>query len=66
MTDEERTIAFADLSGFTALTEAHGDEIGTTIEFSALRWQRFAEEQSANELLFQVLFVIGAHGAHAF
>lgn len=31
MTDEERTIAFADLSGFTALTEAHGDEIGTTI-----------------------------------
>ena len=39
-------------------------------EFSALRWQyrhsRFAEEQSANELLFQVLFVIGAHGAHAF
>lgn len=31
MTDEERTIAFADLSGFTALTEAHGDEIGTAI-----------------------------------
>jgi hypothetical protein len=39
-------------------------------EFSALRWQyrhsRFAEERSADELLFQVLFVIGAHGAHAF
>jgi adenylate cyclase len=31
MNDEERTIAFADLSGFTALTEAHGDEIGTAI-----------------------------------
>ncbi|HLE57346.1 MAG TPA: adenylate/guanylate cyclase domain-containing protein, partial [Rhodothermia bacterium] len=28
---EERTIAFADLSGFTALTEAHGDETGAAI-----------------------------------
>lgn len=39
-------------------------------EFSALRWQyrhsRFAESRSADELLFQVLFVIGAHGAHPF
>src|SRR5581483_10535366 len=31
MAEEERTIAFADLSGFTALTEAHGDEAGTEI-----------------------------------
>jgi len=29
--EEEKTIFFADLSGFTALTEAHGDEIGTTV-----------------------------------
>ena len=31
MTEAETTIAFADLSGFTALTEAHGDEAGTAI-----------------------------------
>jgi class 3 adenylate cyclase/YHS domain-containing protein len=31
MAMEEKTILFADLSGFTALTEAHGDERATTI-----------------------------------
>lgn len=31
MNEEERTIVFADLSGFTALTEAHGDEAGAAI-----------------------------------
>jgi class 3 adenylate cyclase len=31
MAMEEKTILFADLSGFTALTEAHGDERATAI-----------------------------------
>jgi hypothetical protein len=39
-------------------------------EFSQLRGQfrrtRYAEGQTANELLFQLLFSIGAHGAHVF
>jgi hypothetical protein len=39
-------------------------------EFSQVRTQfrrtRFGEGHTANELLFQVLFSIGAHGAHAF
>ncbi|HLE57347.1 MAG TPA: hypothetical protein VJB15_09710 [Rhodothermia bacterium] len=39
-------------------------------EFSALRWQYrrsdFADTRTADELLLQVLFVIGAHGAHPF
>ncbi len=39
-------------------------------EFSQLRWQyrstRYAEGINANELLFQVQFVLGAHGAHPF
>lgn len=39
-------------------------------EFSLLRWQyrrsSFAGERGANELLFQILFVTGAHGAHPF
>ena len=39
-------------------------------EFSHLRWQyrrsAFAQQRTANELLFQVLFVMGAHGAHPF
>jgi hypothetical protein len=39
-------------------------------EFSQVRAQfrqtRFAERRTANELLFQFLFAIGAHGAHAF
>jgi hypothetical protein len=39
-------------------------------EFSQIRGQyrrtRYAEGRVANELLFQVLFTIGAHGAHAF
>ena len=39
-------------------------------EFSQIRAQyrhtRYAEDISANELLFQFLFSIGAHGAHAF
>lgn len=39
-------------------------------EFSQLRGQlrrtKYAEGQTANELLFQVLFTLGAHGAHPF
>ena len=39
-------------------------------EFSQIRAQyrhtRLADERRANELLFQFLFAIGAHGAHAF
>jgi hypothetical protein len=39
-------------------------------EFSQLRAQyrftRYAEHRDANELLFQLLFVLGAHGAHPF
>jgi hypothetical protein len=39
-------------------------------EFSQVRGQyrriRYAESVNANELLFQFLFSIGAHGAHAF
>ena len=35
MSEDERTIAFVDLSGFTALTEAHGDETGAA---TALRF----------------------------
>jgi hypothetical protein len=39
-------------------------------EFSQIRAQyrhtRFGEGTSADELLFQFLFAIGAHGAHAF
>ncbi len=39
-------------------------------EFSLLRAQlrhtRFAEDRTANELLFQLVFAIGAHGAHPF
>ena len=39
-------------------------------EFSQIRGQyrrtRYAESKTANELLMQVLFSIGAHGAHAF
>jgi hypothetical protein len=39
-------------------------------EFSQVRGQfrrtRYAEGQTANELLFQLLFSIGAHGAHVF
>ncbi|HEX9764364.1 MAG TPA: hypothetical protein VGA39_03700 [Candidatus Acidoferrales bacterium] len=39
-------------------------------EFSQLRWQYrfadYAEGKTGNELLFQLLFVMGAHGAHPF
>jgi hypothetical protein len=39
-------------------------------EFSQVRGQyrriRYAEGESANELLFQFQFSIGAHGAHTF
>jgi hypothetical protein len=39
-------------------------------EFSQIRGQyrhtRYAERVNANEVLFQFLFSIGAHGAHAF
>lgn len=39
-------------------------------EFTQVRTQYrrtdFAHDRAANELLFQILFTIGAHGAHAF
>jgi hypothetical protein len=39
-------------------------------EFSSIRSQyrrtRYAEGQTANELLFQLLFSMGTHGAHPF
>jgi hypothetical protein len=39
-------------------------------EFNQVRGQfrrtRYAEGQTANELLFQFLFTVGAHGAHPF
>jgi hypothetical protein len=39
-------------------------------EFSQLRWQlrrnRYGEGRTANELLFQLIFSMGAHGAHPF
>jgi hypothetical protein len=51
----------------------HGTSLVLTYwpsEFSQLRGQyrstRYAEGISANELLFQVQFVLGAHGAHPF
>ena len=63
-----------DSSGRATLARAdHGTSAILTYwpsEFSQLRWQyrstRFAEGRNANELLMQVQFVLGAHGAHAF
>jgi hypothetical protein len=56
----------------TSLTDKGGSFILTywPSEFSQVRAQyrytRFGEGRTANELLFQFLFAIGAHGAHAF
>ncbi len=51
-------------SGFSALLTYWPSE------FSQVRWQyrfaRYAEGFDANELRFQFLFVLGAHGAHPF
>jgi hypothetical protein len=55
-----------------ALTDEGGSLLLTfwPSEFSQIRGQyrhtRLAGERSANEFLFQLLFSIGAHGAHAF
>lgn len=59
-----------------ALDSAHHDSGASLLftywpsEFSQLRGQyrrtRYAEDVTANEVLFQLLFSIGAHGAHVF
>ena len=59
-----------------ALSALHHDTGGSAIltywpsEFSQVRGQyrrtRYAEGLTANEILFQFLFSIGAHGAHPF
>jgi hypothetical protein len=64
-----------DASGRT-LEDVPNDKGGSLLltfwpsEFSQIRAQyrhtRFGEQKSANELLFQLLFSIGAHGAHTF
>jgi len=60
---ERPTTPFADKGGSFILTYWPS-------EFSQIRAQyrytRFGEGRIANELLFQFLFAIGAHGAHAF
>ncbi len=61
----------------TGLAAAAGRDRGGSLiltywpsEFSQVRAQyrhsRFADERTANEALFQFIFAIGAHGAHAF
>ncbi|MBI2214796.1 MAG: hypothetical protein HYU52_14210 [Acidobacteria bacterium] len=58
-------------------TDAHLTDRGASAiltfrpsEFSQLRWQfrrsEFAGQEAADELLLQLLFTIGAHGAHPF
>ncbi len=61
----------------TGLAAAPGRDKGGSLiltywpsEFSQVRTQfrhtRFADDRTANELLFQFIYAIGAHGAHAF
>ena len=63
---------FSDRAEDASLTDKGGSLILTywPSEFSQVRAQyrhtRFGEGRTANELLFQFLFAIGAHGAHAF
>ena len=63
---------YADRATDPALTDKGGSVILTfwPSEFSQVRGQlrrtRYAEGVTANEFLFQFLFAIGAHGAHAF
>jgi hypothetical protein len=63
---------FSDRAENSSLTDKGGSLILTywPSEFSQIRTQyrhtRFGEGRTANELLFQFLFAIGAHGAHAF
>jgi hypothetical protein len=63
---------FSDRAEDSSLTDKGGSLILTywPSEFSQIRAQyrytRFGEGRTANELLFQFLFAIGAHGAHAF
>jgi hypothetical protein len=63
---------FSDRAGDAALTDKGGSFLLTywPSEFSQVRAQyrhtRFGEGRAADELLFQFLFSIGAHGAHAF
>jgi len=62
----------ADRADTPSLTDKGGSALLTfwPSEFSQVRAQfrhtRFGEGQTANELLFQLLFAIGAHGAHPF
>jgi hypothetical protein len=63
---------FSDRATDPSLTDKGGSFLLTywPSEFSQVRGQyrrtRFGEGQTANEFLFQFLFSIGAHGAHAF
>jgi hypothetical protein len=63
---------YSDHADDAAVTDKGGSFIVTywPSEFSQIRTQyrhtRFGDGRSANELLFQFLFAIGAHGAHAF
>ncbi len=67
---------FAPSSGLTASPALLQDTGGSLVlsyrpsEFSQIRGQlrrnRYGEGLTANELLFQFMFVIGAHGAHPF
>ena len=63
---------FSDRATDPSLTDKGGSFLLTywPSEFSQVRGQyrrtRFGEGETANEFLFQFLFSIGAHGAHAF
>ena len=61
--ERARNAALHDSSGSVVLTFWPS-------EFNQIRAQfrrtRYAEGQTANEMLFQFLFTIGAHGAHPF
>lgn len=63
---------YSDRADDSSLTDKGGSLILTywPSEFSQIRTQyrhtRFGEGRTADELLFQFLFAIGAHGAHAF
>jgi hypothetical protein len=63
---------FSDRANDASLRDKSGSLLVTywPSEFSQIRTQyrrtRYAEGARANELLFQFLFSIGAHGAHVF
>jgi hypothetical protein len=63
---------YADRAKFSNLTDKGGSVVLTywPSEFSQVRGQyrhtSYAEGREANEVLFQLLFSLGAHGAHPF